>query len=111
MSSEVEPLPAALACWPFSLPAMLTRSSSTPGTFLRTPQGSRALGICCSSSVVIVVAVPRFLLSTSGVSAGTSTVSATPETLRPNSSSTFSPVVTRTLRDAAAKPLRDTVSV
>jgi hypothetical protein len=62
---------------------------STSGTFLRTPQGSRALGTR-AASVVIVVAVPRFLLSTSG-SRPDPTVSAL-ETLRPNSSSTFSPV-------------------
>ena len=74
--SEVdEPLPATLACCPFSLPAMFTRSRSTPGTLRSTPQGSRALGTCDSSSVVSVVPVPRFLVSTSGVSAVTVIVS------------------------------------
>ena len=105
------PFDDEVACWPFSLPAMLTRSTITPGTARSTPQGSRAFGIFDSSSVVIVVAVPRRLLSTSGVSAWTSTVSATPETFIPNSSSTFSPVVILILRTVDAKPASDSVIV
>jgi hypothetical protein len=105
------PLEDEVACWPFSLPAMLTRSTMTPGTARITPQGSRAFGTLLSSSLVIVVAVPRRLLSTSGVSAWTSIVSATPETFMPNSSSTFSPVVTLILRAADAKPASVRVTV
>ena len=100
-----------MACWPFSLPAMLTRSTITPGTARSTPHGSRAFGIADSSSLVMVVAVPRFLLSTSGVSAWTSTVSATPETFIEKSSSTFSPVVILNLRTVDAKPASDRVIV
>src|SRR5688572_10705006 len=109
LSLVVLPLPAAEACWPFSLPAMLTRSRSTPGTFLSTPQGSRALGTLLSSSDVMVVAVPRFLTSTSGVSAVTVTVSATLATFRENATFTFSPVVTVTSRVTLVKPRRLTV--
>ena len=104
-----EPLPATLACWPFSLPAMFTRSSSTPGTFLSTPQGSRALGTFCSSSVVMVVAVPRFLVSTSGVSPVTVTVSAIWATFIPKSTVRFSPEVTFSSRATVLKPVRVTV--
>ena len=111
VSAETEPLEELLACWPFSLPAMLTRSTRTPGTAFMTPQGSRALGMLFSSASVMVVEVPRFLLSTRGVSAWTSIVSATPETFMPNSTSTFSPVVTRNLRAVEAKPAKDRVTV
>ena len=62
----MEPWPPASACWPLLLPAMLTRSTVTPGTFFRMPHGSRAFGIFCSSSEIIVVEVPRFFTSTSG---------------------------------------------
>ena len=83
---------------------MLTRSTATPGTALSTPQGSRAFGTRASSSLVSVVAVPRRLLSTSGVSACTSTVSATAVTFITTTTSTFSPVVTRILRSVEANP-------
>ena len=111
LSPSIEPLAPALACWPFSLPAMFMRSSMTPGTFLRTPHGSRAFGIFWSSSVIIVVDVPRFLTSTSGVSPMTSTVSCTPATLSTNGRLTFSPAVTTTSRVVVPKPARVTLSV
>ncbi len=109
LSPVVLPLPATEACWPFSLPAMLTRSRSTPGTFLSTPQGSRALGTLFSSSAVMVVAVPRFLMSTSGVSAVTVSASSRVLTFRANATLMFSPVVTVTSRDTSLNPARPTV--
>ena len=63
------PLPKKFDCWPLSLPATLTRSTSTPGTVRMSAHGSRELGICDSSSLVMVVAVPVRLVSTTGVSA------------------------------------------
>ena len=77
MSSSSVPLPMKLDCCPLSLPAMLTRSTITPGTVRSTAQGSRELGTWCSSSVLSVVPVPVFLVSMTGVSAVTVTVSST----------------------------------
>ena len=106
LSASTEPFAPAFACWPFSLPAMFIRSSWTPGTFFRTPHGSRAFGVFCSSSVIIVVDVPRFFTSTSGVSPVTSTVSCIDATLSANGRFTFSPVVTTTSRVTVPKPCR-----
>ena len=111
LSPLAEPLPATAACWPFSLPAMFTRSRSTPGTFLSTPQGSRAFGVCWSSALSIVVAVPRRFMSTTGVSAVTVTDSSMVATFMPNVRLTFWPVVTMTSRFTVAKPVRATVSL
>ena len=109
LSAPMEPWPPASACWPLLLPAMLTRSTTTPGTFFRTPQGSRAFGIFCSSSATIVVEVPRFFTSTSGVSPMTSTVSSIVATFRVKARLTFSAVVTLTSRVSLPKPVRATV--
>ena len=82
MSSGEAPLAVKLDCWPASLPAMLTRSTSTPGTVFSTAQGSRPCGTCVSSSLVSVVEVPTFFVSTTGVSSVTVTLSARPATFR-----------------------------
>ena len=58
--------------------------------------------------MIIVVDVPRFLTSTSGVSPMTSTVSCTPATLSANGRLTFSPAVTTTSRVVVPKPARVT---
>src|SRR4029077_14715413 len=52
------PLEAKLDCWPVSLPPMLTRSTSTPGTPRSSAKGSRDVGILLSSSEVKLVDVP-----------------------------------------------------
>jgi len=75
--------------------------------------GSRELGIIVSSSRLIVVPVPTFLVSITGVSASTVTVSATPATLAVKLRSTLTPAETITVRCVVAKPFRamDTVYV
>ena len=84
LSVLAEPLPAAEACWPFSLPAMFTRSSTTPGHVLEHAPGVARVRGLLSSAVSRVVAVPRRLVSTMGVSAVTVTVSSTLATFMPN---------------------------
>ena len=44
------PFEAKFDCWPVSLPPMLTRSTSTPGTLRISANGSREVGIFWSSS-------------------------------------------------------------
>ena len=69
------PLVAKFDCWPVSLPPMLTRSTSTPGTERISENGSREVGIFDSSSAVKFVAVPVCLPSTIGDGAATVIVS------------------------------------
>jgi hypothetical protein len=90
---------------------MLTRSTTTPGTFFRMPHGSRAFGIFSSSSETIVVEVPCFFTSVSGVSPMTWTVSWTAATFSVKVRLTFSPVVTLMARATLPKPVRATVSL
>ena len=71
------PFDAKFDCWPVSLPPMLTRSTSTPGTLRISANGSRDVGIFVSSSVVKLVAVPVTLVSTIGDSPVTVIDSAT----------------------------------
>ena len=104
------PLEKKLDCWPLSLPATLTRSTMTPGTVRMRAQGSRELGIWMSSSLEMVVAVPTRLVSTTGVSPVTVTVSSTEATLRENPSSTFCPMTTVTGRVTPVKPVSATRS-
>jgi hypothetical protein len=103
VSSGDAPLAAKTDCWPASLPAMLTRSTSTPGTVLSTAQGSRPCGTCVNSSLVSVVEVPIFLVSTTGVSSVTFTVSAMPASFSPKLRFTLAPVFTITSRVTVAK--------
>ena len=110
MSSSEAPLAWKEACWPDSLPAMLTRSTMTPGIVRSTAQGSRAWGMRCSSSRVSVVFVPSFFASTTGVSAVTSTVSSIVATLIVKSRSTFWLVTRMTLRVNVEKPDSATAS-
>ena len=110
-SVEGEPLPTKPDCWPLSLPAWLTRSTCTPGTLRMKAQGSREFGILLSSSRLIVVPVPNFLLSTTGVSAVTVMLSSTAATLSEKSRSTLTPVVTFTFRVTVPKPTRLTARV
>ena len=64
-----------------------------------------------SSSFSIVVAVPRRLMSTTGVSAVTVTDSSTAATFIGNVRFTFWPVVTMTSRMIVVNPVRATVSL
>ena len=73
--------------------------------------GSRAVGIFDSSSLVTVVPVPIFLVSITGVSASTVTVSATPATFAAKATSTLTPAFTITVRCVVAKPGRATETV
>ena len=88
-SAADAPLAANTDCCPASLPAMLTRSTRTPGTVFSTGQGSRDCGVWDSSSLVRVVEVPTLLVSTTGVSAVTVTVSSTEATFMANERLTF----------------------
>ena len=83
----------------------------TPGTVFSIAQGSFDCGVLCSSAVVSVVAVPTFLMSTTGVSAVTVTVSSTDFTLIGNVSVALTPVVTMTSRSILLKPLRLVVTL
>jgi hypothetical protein len=112
---HTESLPSApfekkLDCCPLSLPATLTRSTITPGTVRIRAQGSRELGIWTSSSFEMVVAVPTRLVSTTGASPVTVTVSSTVATLREKASSVFWPLTTVTGRVTPVKPVRATRS-
>ena len=98
-------------CWPLSVPAWLTRSICTPGTVRMNAHGSREFGILLSSSLLTVVPVPIFLVSITGVSASTVTVSATLATLSEKGTSTLTPALTITVRWVVAKPPRATVTV
>src|SRR5436190_13483757 len=100
-----------LDCWPLSLPATLTRSTSTPGIVRMRAQGSRELGTSSSSSLLMVVDVPVRLVSTIGVSDCTVIVSSTDATLRVNGTFTLVFPVTVTSRLTVEKPVRPTVSL
>jgi hypothetical protein len=65
------------ACWPDSLPPTLTRSTRTPGVWLRMAQGSRAVGIFSSSTWETVVPCWSLRSSSSGDSEVTVMVSST----------------------------------
>ena len=109
--SPLSPLPVKLACWPFSFPPMFTRSMITPGTVRSMAQGSRAFGIWAISSLVMVVDVPTFLVSTMGASAVMVTVSSTVATFMRKSRLTLAPVFTVTSRVRWPKPVREVLSV
>src|SRR5204863_9484135 len=99
-------------CWPVSLPAMLTRSTITPGTVRSSAHGSRDVGITLSSSDVKLVAVPVVLVSTIGDSPVTVTVSATAATVKLIGNSTFLPTTTtRFSRTSVEKPVSAAVSL
>ena len=83
------PFDAKFDCWPVSLPPMLTRSTSTPGTERISANGSREVGIFVSSSVVKLVAVPVALVSMTGDSPVTVIVSATVAIFSDSGSSTL----------------------
>ncbi len=51
LSRPFEPIPRKVDCWPLSLPPTLMRSTSTPGAWLSSDQGSRAVGTLSSSTV------------------------------------------------------------
>ena len=78
-----------MACWPVSLPAMLTRSTVTPGTVRSSAHGSREFGTWLSSSCVKLVAVPMAVASTIGDAPVTSTDSCTVATPSVSGSATF----------------------
>ena len=105
------PLPMKLDCWPLSLPATFTRSTSTPGIVRMSAQGSRELGTFASSSLLIVVPVPVFLVSTAGVSDCTVIVSSTDATLSVNGRFTLVPAATVTSRLTVENPVRPTLSL
>ena len=88
------PLDAKFDCWPVSLPPMLTRSTSTPGTERISANGSREVGIFVSSSLVKLVAVPVALVSMIGDSPLTVIVSATAASRSVIGSSTLRPTTT-----------------
>ena len=92
------PLEKKLDCWPLSLPADVDAVDDHAGHGAHRAQGSRELGIWTSSSFEMVVAVPMRLVSTTGVSPVTVTVSSTEATFRENPSSTFCPMTTVTGR-------------
>ena len=94
VSAAEAPFPTKIDCWPASLPATLTRSTTMPGTVFSTAHGSRPCGTCCSSSRLMVVEVPTRLVSTTGVSAVTVTVSSTVATFMPKVRLAFWPVAT-----------------
>ena len=73
----------------------------------RTAQGSRELGTWPSSSLVRVVPVPTFLVSTTGVSDVTVTVSSTVVTFKGKVTSTLVPVLTISERSWVEKPARE----
>ena len=83
----------------------------TPGTVLSTDQGSFDCGVPCSSSAVSVVMVPVFLVSTTGESAVTVTVSSTDFTPIENEMSALTPVLTITSRSILLKPARFAVTL
>ncbi len=79
-----------------------------PGTVCRTTHGSRADGMFCSSSFVIVVETLSRFGSTTGDSTETCTCSETPATLSVMRSGTDPPVATATdLLRYSAKPDSD----
>ena len=90
------PFDAKLDCWPVSLPPMLTRSTSTPGTLRISANGSRDVGIFVSSSVVKFVAVPVTLVSTIGDSPVTTIDSATVASFNVTEISASRPTATTT---------------
>ena len=106
------PFEAKLDCWPVSLPPMLTRSTSTPGTPRISANGSRDVGIFVSSSEVKLVAVPVAFVSMIGDSPLTVIVSATAAIFRPTGSSTLRPTATMTFsRITVVNPDRATVTL
>jgi len=90
------PFAAKFDCWPVSLPPMLTRSTSTPGTLRISANGSREVGIFCSSSAVKLVDVPVALVSTIGDCPLTVTVSASVATFIATGRSLVEPTDTTT---------------
>ena len=106
------PFDAKLDCCPVSLPPMLTRSTSTPGTDRINANGSRDVGIFCSSSDVKLVAVPVFFTSTIGLAPVTVIVSATDATRIDTGRLTFLPPSMITFsRTFVVKPESATVNL
>ena len=101
-----------LDCCPVSLPAMLTRSTITPGTVRSSAHGSREVGTLASSACVKFVAVPVDLGSTIGDSAVTLTLCSTEASLSEKGTSEFTPTRTSIRsRTVLAKPVRLAVTV
>ena len=106
------PLVNMFDCWPDSEPATLTRSIWTPGTVCMTTQGSRAVGIDFSSSLMTAAPVWTLRVSMTGVSPETVTVAATDESFIGIDSSVSRPRTTSTLsRLTVAKPCSASVIV
>jgi hypothetical protein len=105
------PFDTKFDCCPVSLPAMLTRSTITPGTARISANGSRDVGILVSSSAVKFVAVPVARGSTTGDCSETVTVSLTPATFNVTGISTCFPTST-TIRSCTTvvKPESEAVS-